>query len=487
MANPTATFEVINSSINTMFTNATDFDLGICTGTSNQSIHLGTRGVSSAVKVTSSNVELNGDLLINNGRAVNFTGIKINRKTTNAPQNLIVASASNANLTSNGSNITFTLSNGQSNYRFVNSNNMQVALLDGSTGNLTIAGQTDVTNIGCYKNRVINGAMRIAQRGSSLLMTSGTSNALLVDRFAVAYSNMIAGAITQSNIPLTSNDLPLQQIGLNSAWRLRASTACTNYAWITPLQNIEGFNVDDFNWGTSVGSSAAISFYFRASNVTPGAVIPVAIRNATSNWSYVTPVTVNSNNTWQYVSAIIPPPPNTSTWEATSNIGIQVVMAGHAPSSQTASSSNTWLNANCITLSNATNTWATSNYTLDITGVQFEKGTLATSFEFRPISLELTLCQRYYEIVNKYPDRYAQTAYPAGGGAYNLWFTFKTTKRTSIPVLENASTIVTVGEANGSVSSVAITDTDITWFFIVGASGRISYLVNANVCVSAEF
>jgi hypothetical protein len=45
--------------------------------------------------------------------------------------------------------------------------------------------------------------------------------------------------------------------------------------------------------------------------------------------------------------------------------------------------------------------WITTNNNyVEFTGVQLEKGTIATPFEFRPYPIELQLCQRYYQTIN---------------------------------------------------------------------------------------
>jgi hypothetical protein len=47
----------------------------------------------------------------------------------------------------------------------------------------------------------------------------------------------------------------------------------------------------------------------------------------------------------------------------------------------------------------ATSVVGTNGATFYITGVQLEKGSTATSFDYRPYGTELALCQRYYQIV----------------------------------------------------------------------------------------
>ena len=59
-----------------------------------------------------------------------------------------------------------------------------------------------------------------------------------------------------------------------------------------------------------------------------------------------------------------------------------------------------WVAGNYISSTGATSVVGTSGATFYITGVQFEVGTQATPFDWRPYGTELQLCQRYYESSN---------------------------------------------------------------------------------------
>lgn len=251
-----------------------------------------------------------------------------------------------------------------------------------------------------FRNKIINGDMRIAQRGTS--STTGTGNSIVygcVDRFQVTY-NITVGGFTQLQNTLTSSDAPFAY-GLRNSYRVTASTACTNYSWILPEQVIEGYNITDFNWGTNGGTSATLSFWLRT-NVSTGSLVPVTIRNSNASsawWSYNTTVSVTSQNAWQYVTITIAAPPSNSTWNSNTNLqGIEVMFGAYQPSSLT-TSPNTWQNGNLIGTSTSTNVWATLNNNIEVTGVQIEKGIVATPFEFRPYPIEFQLCQRYYYVL----------------------------------------------------------------------------------------
>ena len=101
-----------------------------------------------------------------------------------------------------------------------------------------------------------------------------------------------------------------------------------------------------------------------------------------------------------------------------------------------------WSSTEYFSATGATSVVGTNGATFYITGVQLEKGSTATEFEWRPYGTELQLCQRYYE------KSYAQgtvagtaQSYPAYGNYFNgmsstsgqklIISPFKITKRTS--------------------------------------------------------
>lgn len=395
----------------TRFTNARDNDMVFYTDTSNQQIHFGTRvGEVAPLTVTASNVVLGKDLAVTG--SMNIPGLKISRPTgvgqgPNVVQGGVVTSIPGFDGSSTN-NVKFGLSNAQTEFRFLNSGMSNVAIV-GSSGDLTLGvntlnpGYVSAGNLGMFRNRIINGDMRIAQRGVSAttgvisVRTQATNAYLTVDRFAVTY-DITAGGFSQSIMTLTSNDIAYQY-GFNKSWRLTASTANTNYNFILPQQSIEGTNIDDFRWGTSFGSPVSVSFMIKT-NVAAGSTLCCAIRNNTGSIiSYVVPFTVTSPNVWQLVTIPnIPAPPVGSSWATDTNAGLIISIGAHSTQAiNVATSPNTWESGTRITSSTAVNTWATADNYIEITGVQLEKGPVCTPFEYRPQQVELQLCERYYQ------------------------------------------------------------------------------------------
>jgi hypothetical protein len=263
-------------------------------------------------------------------------------------------------------------------------------------GDLVVSGTiSGGAGMGAFRNRIINGDMRIAQRGTSNLLssTSGT-NAYMIDRFVIQ-STITTGVITQFQSTLGASENPYQ-LGFRNYMNVYVNVACTNFTYIDPIQFVEAYNANDLNWGTSFGSPVTLSFWFR-SNLSTGSVVCAALMNYSANYSYCIPFTV-VQNTWQYFTFTVPPPPNGSTWNTGNNLGSIGVFIG---AYQTAgggltSTPNQWNSVNSVTSTSATVWPLLAGNFINFTGVQLEKGTVATPFEVRPYATELALCQRYY-------------------------------------------------------------------------------------------
>jgi hypothetical protein len=59
---------------------------------------------------------------------------------------------------------------------------------------------------------------------------------------------------------------------------------------------------------------------------------------------------------------------------------------------------NAWAGSAYFSVTGATSVVGTNGATFYITGVQLERGSTASSFEYRPYGTELALCQRYFQV-----------------------------------------------------------------------------------------
>ena len=264
---------------------------------------------------------------------------------------------------------------------------------------------SDVYNvIGTNRNKIINGDMRIDQRNNGSSVSTATTNnwtAFGVDRFNLSFrpSTGVATAQRVTDVPT----------GQNFTYSLKATQVSTTAASSSDVyqfyHRIEGYNINDFAFGTTGASSLAISFWVKASIAGPYSLGLVSGYDGSTYRSYVTDYDVTIPNAWQKITVIIPGDAGgTSTWASASGngIGISVYWDLGSGSLYQTSTTNTWQNGNYSSSNRRTSIMPTSGSTFQITGVQVEKGTVATPFEHRPYGIELALCQRYFQYVSQY-------------------------------------------------------------------------------------
>jgi hypothetical protein len=254
-------------------------------------------------------------------------------------------------------------------------------LVDASQ-NATFVGYANLPNTFGFKNRIINGAMVIDQRnaGASVAFTSA---AYTLDRWVGAVTTATGTTIQRSTTSTTGfSNSALITIGTGAS----PAAGAVNRIY----QVIEGFNIADLAWGTASAATVTLSFWVRSS-VT--GTFSGALYGASTIQSYPFSYTISAANTFEQKTVTIAGP-TTGTWDSTNGTGIYVNfdLGSGTTFKGTASA---WATGTFIGVTGATNLCATTGATFYITGVQLEKGSTATSFDYRPYGTELALCQRY--------------------------------------------------------------------------------------------
>ena len=232
-----------------------------------------------------------------------------------------------------------------------------------------------------FKNRLINSAMVIDQRNAGASVTNGFA----VDRFEFQENSGAAFTVQRSTTAPTgfSNSL---------VTTVTPTAASATAAQVNRLfQRIEGNNIADFGFGAAGAATVTLSFWVRSSLT---GTYCVALVNNAANRSYVAEYTISSANTWEQKTITIAGD-TSGTWETGTSSGVQVTfdLGGGSNYNTTAGA---WAAGNYTRTTNQANFANTLNATFYITGVQLEKGSTATSFDYRPYGTELALCQRYY-------------------------------------------------------------------------------------------
>ena len=257
----------------------------------------------------------------------------------------------------------------------------------------------NITNNLSNKNLVINGAMQVAQRGTS----SAHNGYHTVDRFAVNYDSGLTEASTAAQVALSSSDTPYSS-GFRYALKITNGNQTSQSAndYIQIAHKIEAQNIAQSGWNyTSSSSNITLSFWVKASIAqtmyarlnaedTPGSnarAFSFAF-SATTSWTKITK-TIPGNSTLVF---------NNDT-----GVGLALYIIPFYGTSYTTSghTNDAWVvDSGSDQVTDMANTWFSGNdATLEVTGVQLEVSDHVTDFEHRSYAQELALCQRYYYIV----------------------------------------------------------------------------------------
>jgi len=240
-----------------------------------------------------------------------------------------------------------------------------------------------------FKNRIINGAMVIDQRNAGASASLTSSQTYFVDRFFGVEDTDGTMTIQRSTTAPTGfiNSL------LMTTTSADASLGATQICYVG--QKIEGLNVADLGWGTASAATVTLSFWVRSSLT---GTFGGALANAAFNRSYPFTYTINSANTFEYKTITIAGD-TTGTWPTDNGNSFQLIF-GLGVGSTYSGTAGAWAGAGYLSATGATSVIGTNGATFYITGVQLEKGSTATSFDYRPIGTEFSLCQRYYFALN---------------------------------------------------------------------------------------
>lgn len=239
-----------------------------------------------------------------------------------------------------------------------------------------------------FKNRIINGAMVIAQRGTG---TTSTAFVNQVDQFQLATN---AGTFTFGQSNTAPNNYINSVLVTNTA---SLTPSGTNYYSIRNV--IEGLNIADFAWGTANAKTVTLSFWVRSS-VT--GTFGGSVFNGSVNRSYPFTYAISSADTWEQKSITIAGD-TSGTWATDNTAGMYIEWALGTGSTYQGTAGS-WAGTRYQGATGQTQWSTTNNATFYLTGVQLEVGSTATSFDYRPYGTELALCQRYYYLHAKgYP------------------------------------------------------------------------------------
>ena len=320
-----------------------------------------------------------------------------------------------------------------------------------------LAGSADAGGI-TGRNMVVNGAMQVAQRSTSVTGIT-TTGYRTVDRYQVNINAAGTWSISQSTTAPT---------GFANSLKMDCTTADASLAagdYVLIKMHIEGQDLQQLKKGTADAEAVTASFWVRSAKTgTYTFEIVDGDNSRTISASY----TISAANTWEY-KTITFPGDTTGTLDNDANSSFQInwwLAAGTDFTSGTlatawASQTNTNRAVGNVNLADSTsNDWY-------MTGFQLEVGEVATPFEHRSYGDELARCQRYFE--KSFPQATAPAnntslstvQYTNVQSGYGTWhnFNFAVPKRAAPTMTAYNPSSTTANKAVHVADNVAFTST----------------------------
>jgi len=243
------------------------------------------------------------------------------------------------------------------------------------------------------RNLIINGAMTVAQRGTSVNITDTSIQYAALDQHAFYSAGITSLDFTQSQ----DSDVPLNQ-GFTRSCKVTyngtGESLVAGAAVYSFEHRIEGQDLQHLKWGTSNAEFTTFSFWFKSNRL--GTYVVEILTNTTSGLINKSFNVLDSN--WNKYEITFPPNTLVGIID-TSNSGLSLRLWAAAGTNFTTGVLNTDWTTSTPFANRAVgvpNSLSTGQY-WQFTGLQFEVGNIATPFEHRPYALELSLCQRYLQ------------------------------------------------------------------------------------------
>ena len=318
-------------------------------------------------------------------------------------------------------------------------------IADGSVANAKLASDLDASKVTTgtlpvdrvpylgRRNLIINGAMQVAQRGTSFSGITNSGSKYTLDRFRVAEGGTTDGVVTASQ----STDAPDE---FGSSLKLEVTTAQSSVSSTHNFrieQRLEGQNLQSLASGTSSAKNFTLSFWVKSS-VT--GTYAVSFYNIDSLRIIGATYTINSANTWEKKTLTFAGD-TVGTYDNDNGYSLLLTFALETGTDLKSTDNSSWINyvSTAYQYGQEVDWLTNAGATFYITGVQLEVGSVATPFEHRSYGEELALCQRYCETVHNYGDGLVtnnlilSSTYATTSATVHIWF--KTPKRTSNPDL----------------------------------------------------
>jgi hypothetical protein len=291
---------------------------------------------------------------------------------------------------------------------------------------------------GVNRNVIINGAMNVAQRGTSSTGIGGSSGFFTCDRWNIDVAN------TAGRLTMTQDSSAPE--GFANSIKLACTTADTSIASDEQLklqQKIEGQNLQAFAKGTSSAKPFAVSFYVKG-NASATYVCELFDEDNTRQCSK----TFNVTTDWTRVELTFPADTTGALDDDNaSSLTFRIYLhAGSNFTSGTLNSSGFASSTNANRAVGISSFFDSTDRTFFLTGVQLEVGQNPTEFEVEPFDTTLIKSKRYYEKFDYENTGFVRIGY--SNATTSAHAAFEYAEKRATPTV----TLPTAGQSSGNVS-----------------------------------
>lgn len=237
------------------------------------------------------------------------------------------------------------------------------------------------------RNPIINGNMEIWQRGLSF---ASVANAWTADRWHIFHSSGASLTVIQNT------DVPsVSQAGVLLNYSLDLDTTVADASILAGDYGLFSHPIEGYNWRHFAQRQVTVSFWIKATRT---GTYCFSLCNSGQNRTYIAEYTVNSSDTWEQKTIVIPASPSAGTWNYTNGVGVYLRWALFAGSTYQDTGAS-WITTATIKIatSNQVNAVDNASNIFRITGVKLELGSVATPIQYVPFEEELARCKRYYQ------------------------------------------------------------------------------------------
>ena len=310
---------------------------------------------------------------------------------------------------------------------------------------------------GAFKNLIINGDMRIAQRATGTTTISNNSiDYATVDRwFVYEYSDAV---LTSEQHDMSAADQATT--GQTKAMELNVTTADSSIAsgqWCFFAQAVEAQFCQSALYGTSAAKDLTLSFWVKSNKT--GTYAVMLDKNDSTRYRLPITYTIDSADTWEKKVINISPTVGSTTLITDANgaiandngIGFHIWWT-LAAGTDFQGTNNSWTSSEKYTTSDQVNWLDSTSNNFHITGVQLEIGSGASDFEHLPHDVQLRRCKRYYQQITGSYAQYGQimNGHYNGTSQFQGAYTYPVEMRSS-PTLSHTTT-----SSNNTSSAYAI-------------------------------